>query len=215
MPNCTAFIPAKGHSNRLPGKNMRMCAGKTLVQRAVECALASRVFRWTVVSSEDQSILNTVTTNLDVRKHLRPGIYSEDGVTVASVVAGWLGAQLFVPDSFCVLWPTSPLRTPEILREMWEKFQASGESSLHSAVHTDFGRMLQHEGTAIFMKTLCFLQRMSLDLKLGDPVYIVPEELDCDVNTAEDLAEAERRLLEREAPKLGVYGFNSPAYWGF
>ena len=128
----------------------------------------------------------------------RPIEFSADGVGVAAVVAGLLGYVGYhlheIPDAFCILWPTSPLRTPEMVRQMWYMFDNLKMPSFHSVT---LDRI--HDGTALFMRTATFLQRLSLDYRDGDPCFAMSPEFVCDVNTPEDLAEAERRLLAREA----------------
>lgn len=207
MPDCIAIIPAKGTSTRIPRKNLALCAGKSLVARAVECAFASGIFCHVWVSTEDNDIM------VEARRagrasgnvpwiHRRLPLLSAEGVPVAAVVPFVLSAyqggnpaiRIPLPESFCVLWPTSPLRTPEMLQRMWEFF-TRGFDSLYSTSE----RTRQHEGTAIFMRTQFFLTRLSLDFRLGDPYFVIPDQDVCDVNTPEDLAEAERRLLAREA----------------
>ena len=55
-----AFIPARGGSKGLPGKNLMKLAGKTLIERAVESAsdwLGGSKVDVTIVSSDDEDIL--------------------------------------------------------------------------------------------------------------------------------------------------------------
>ena len=199
--DCVAIIPAKGTSERIPRKNLAMCAGKSLLYRTIDCAVRTGIFTGIWLSSEDWDVrmaahkINRTVWLLD-----RPNPYSAEGVSVAAVVSGVLGYVGYhlqgLPPSFCVLWPTSPLRTPEMLREMYSVFTSPDMgpfASLHSV--NDFG---EHEGTAIFMQTQEFLKRLSLDYHPPMPSWRVPESYICDVNTPEDLAEAERRLLARE-----------------
>ena len=197
-PSCMAIIPAKGTSRRIPRKNFQPCAGRTLVQRAVDCAIESGIFQTVIVSSEDWEAWDG-RCEFD----LRDSKLSADGVSVTAVVFDLLCRRQFRNNSFCVLWPTSPLRLPRHLREMWECFKLGEMKSLHSVDQNE-----QHDGTAVFMRTQEFLRRLSLDYRRGDPCldyrrgdpcFVMVPEFVCDVNTPEDLAEAERRLLAREA----------------
>jgi len=197
--NCVAIIPAKGTSRRIPRKNLAICAGMSLVERAVRCAAQARLFDAILVSSEDQEVLDAVSAMrggmelVRVFPVHRPPMLSADGVSVAAVVSYLLAINTYRWESFCVLWPTSPLRTPEILRAMWRQFEGQRFKCLHSVYANDPTR---HDGTAIFMATDVFLRRLSLDYQ-RDQVFPIQDSVD--VNTPEDLAEAERRLLAREA----------------
>ena len=197
--DCVVIIPAKGMSRRLPRKNLSLCAGVSLVERAVRCAAQTKIFEAIVVSSEDQEVLDAVSAIRGGRELVRvfpahrPSILSADGVSVAAVVSYLLAINNYRWEHFCVLWPTSPLRTPEMLRAMWRQYDGQRFKCLHSVYARD---PTQLGGTAIFMATSIFLRRLSLDYK-GDQVFPVEDALD--VNTPEDLAEAERRLLAREA----------------
>jgi len=61
--NILAVIPAKGESTRLPGKNMRQIAGKTLIEIAVEYAKSSQIVTDIVVSTDSNAIKEFVESN--------------------------------------------------------------------------------------------------------------------------------------------------------
>lgn len=190
--DCLAIIPAKGTSRRIPRKNLAMCAGKTLLRRAVDCAINSRIFEAIVVSSELLEARNEVHSAAYF--HLRNAKLSAEGIGVAAVVFDVLSCRRFSYDSFCILWPTSPLRTPEMLRRAWDLFKSSQNPCLHSVSNG------VHDGSFIFYRMSEFLKHLSLDypVHMGIDIEIDPEYV-CDVNTPDDLAEAERRLLARGA----------------
>jgi hypothetical protein len=151
----------------------------------VDCAVESGVFSGVVVSSE-----RDLRPDLPepVGFHQRPVLLSQPGVGVMAVVMAILTERKFADETFCVLWPTTPTRTPEVLRAMRKTFYAM--VSLHSVfAQRDPCGHWRHDGTALFMDTLEFLRRFTLDLGLDDPVFPVTDSVD--VNTAEDLARAE------------------------
>lgn len=182
-----AIIPARGNSTRFPGKNLALCQGKPLVVLAVECAIASGVFKDVVVSSEDTRVL-ALATNAGASTILRPEALSAPGVRVPAICFHALTMRDFKPDSFAVLLPTSPLRTPEVLKLMAKTFFLNSWDCLMS-----FGyKGGLHDGTAIFTKTSRFLEE--LDFYPMKPVpYFIPDFLRCDVNTPGDLVLAERK----------------------
>lgn len=112
--NIIAFIFARGGSKRVPGKNIRLLAGKPLIAYSIETAKASRYIQRVVVSTDDAEIADIV------RQHgaevlVRPAELAADNVTAW---ASWQHAITELSkekpiDVTVVLPPTSPLRTPE------------------------------------------------------------------------------------------------------
>jgi len=56
FPETYAFIPARGGSKGIPGKNLQLIGGVTLVGRAVDAALASKRVSRVFVSTDDDDI---------------------------------------------------------------------------------------------------------------------------------------------------------------
>ena len=57
-----AIIPAKTDSTRLKKKNLRVIAGKTLVEHAIDYALASKLVQNIIVTSESDEVRDIVKT---------------------------------------------------------------------------------------------------------------------------------------------------------
>lgn len=53
---CTAIIPARGGSKRIPQKNVKDFAGKPIIAYSIETALASNLFEQVIVSTDDPYI---------------------------------------------------------------------------------------------------------------------------------------------------------------
>ncbi len=118
-PRALAVIPARGGSKGLPGKNLKKIGGETLVARAVGVALESGVFSRIVVSTDDMAIAaEGRKAGADV-PFLRPAALSSDTANVLDAVQHLLPA-LSADGEFdlvVLLEPTSPARTPAIVRE--------------------------------------------------------------------------------------------------
>ncbi|MGH7717817.1 MAG: cytidylyltransferase domain-containing protein [Gemmatimonadaceae bacterium] len=118
--NVLALIPARGGSKGVPGKNSRLIAGKSLVQRAYECAVASGVADRVVLSTDDPAIAASAATyGLEVTG-LRPAELARDDtpmIDVAIHALTTLAAGGYCPDALLLLQPTSPLRRPEHVRQ--------------------------------------------------------------------------------------------------
>jgi CMP-N-acetylneuraminic acid synthetase len=117
-----AIIPARGGSKGVPRKNIRVVAGRPLIEYTIDTALAARsLFHRVIVSTDDpevaaiarragaevpfmrpQHLATDVAPSVDVVRHATEFVESEDGVTM---------------DWIMLLQPSEPLRTPEDLRE--------------------------------------------------------------------------------------------------
>lgn len=112
-PRVLALIPARGGSKGLPGKNLRLLAGKPLLSWSVEQGLATPEVARVVVSTDDPNVAAVARAcGADV-PFLRPAeISGDDAPTSAAVIHAldFLSAQGEVFDAVLLLEPTSPLR---------------------------------------------------------------------------------------------------------
>jgi len=114
-------IPARGGSKRFPGKNLARFEGKPLVAHAVDVARRSRLFDRVVVSTEDRDIAR-VAARAGATVHRRSRRLASDSARVVDVCLDVLDdltrrGERF--GAFCVLLPTSPMRTARHVRESW------------------------------------------------------------------------------------------------
>lgn len=124
------LIPAKGRSERLPGKNLRLLGGKSLLAWTIEAARKSGVCDELWVSSESAEVLDLA---VELRAHplRRPRSLSAPAATIADVTEHarraleWRGPIL-------ILAPTNPFRTPEGIRAAWRRFTITGAGLLLS-----------------------------------------------------------------------------------
>lgn len=124
-PGVIAFIPARGGSKRIPGKNLRDLGGKPLLRYAVDAALDSGVFDEVIVSSDDEAVASLVEGWPDVTFHRRDPALADDFSRVPEVVHAFLdhlpGSGR--PEVIGVLLPPCPFRTGTHVREAYEKFR--------------------------------------------------------------------------------------------
>jgi CMP-N-acetylneuraminic acid synthetase len=116
MLRVVAIIPARGGSKGIPRKNIRLLAGKPLLQYTAEVALASKYLTRTILSTEDMEIAEVGRRcGLDV-PFMRPIELAQDDTPTLPVLQHVMcelekmGDQY---DAVCVLQPTSPLRKAE------------------------------------------------------------------------------------------------------
>ncbi len=130
--NSIVVIPARGGSKTVPGKNVRLIAGKPLLAWSVEAALASAQFSRVIVSTDNAQIADVAKrAGADV-PYLRPTELAQDDtstVAVALHMLDWLeqnGDSL--PDWVMVLQPTSPLRTADDINNTVEMTRSGAPS---------------------------------------------------------------------------------------
>ena len=116
-------IPARGGSQRVKNKNIRVVEGKPLLAHGIEVARASDLFEQIVVSSQDDGILQ-VAEDFGAVPHRRPSELATDEVLVIQVVREVLDSHGVSDDAMVgIMLPTSPLRTPEDLRRAYRLFE--------------------------------------------------------------------------------------------
>ena len=135
-----AVIPARGGSKRLPGKNLRVVGGKSLLQWAIESAWLATAIRRIVVSTEDREIeqaaygvffglvgpnpVSAPPKPFDVLK--RPLELAQDTTPMIDVLRHAL-VETGYPDVLVCLQPTTPFRTAALIDDVLVEL-AKGDS---------------------------------------------------------------------------------------
>ncbi|MBU5253536.1 acylneuraminate cytidylyltransferase family protein [Lysinibacillus sp. JK80] len=124
---CLAVIPARGGSKGVPGKNIRLLAGKPLIAWTIEAAKRSKYITTTIVSTDDEEI-STVAIEYGAEvPFIRPAHLAEDDTPGVAPILHAL-EQCPDYDYVVVLQPTSPLRTAEDIDGTIEKmFKNDGD----------------------------------------------------------------------------------------
>lgn len=129
--NPICLIPAKGFSERLPKKNLRLLGGRPLVAWTIEAARGSGIFPNAIwVSSESDEVLEVATAQ-GVRTLRRPPELAMPGATVSDVV---IHARRALEHSgpVSIMTPSSPFRSSLGIATAWEKFKLSNAVCLLS-----------------------------------------------------------------------------------
>jgi len=129
------LVVARGGSKGVPRKNIRLLAGKPLLQYTAEAALRARRLSRVVLSTEDQEIAAVGRScGLDV-PFMRPSSLAEDstpGFDVVHHALGWLEEHGECFDAVCVLQPTSPLRRAQDIDACIELLERAGADAVVS-----------------------------------------------------------------------------------
>jgi len=140
-----AIIPARGGSKGIPGKNIKLLAGKPLIAYSIEAARGSRFIDRIVVSTDDKKIAD-IAQKLGAEVIMRPRELAEDTTPMDPVLSHAVSfleqKKGYKPDFVMLLQPTSPLRTTKHIDEAVEKFFAGDFDSL---ISVEINRNPHHE----------------------------------------------------------------------
>lgn len=109
-----AVIPARGGSQGLPGKNLRLLNGTSLVARAVHAAQEARLVSRVVGSTDDPAIATELVAHGAEVPVLRPADLASSTAPDSPVflhMLDILAAGGYEPDIVVNIRPTAPLRT--------------------------------------------------------------------------------------------------------
>jgi CMP-N,N'-diacetyllegionaminic acid synthase len=131
------LIPARAGSKGVPGKNVRLLAGKPLIQYTIESALAARRLARVVVTTESSDIAELARRLGAEVPFTRPEALARDESPMLPVVLHALAALEAAGDRFdavCLLQPTCPLRRPEAIDGCIDLLERSGADSVVSVL---------------------------------------------------------------------------------
>lgn len=227
MGHVLGLVPARGGSKGIPDKNLRALAGRSLLDYAARAASASGVIDRIVLSTEsDRIAAEGRTVGLEV-PFTRPADLASDDTPMLPVVehaiqsledSGWS------PEIVVLLQPTSPLRTPEHIRQAVQQLRDTNADSVVTVVQlprqlspdyvmrVEEGRLVpflaegahitrRQDARTAFVRdgtVYAFWRRTLRDFR---SIYghdcrplVVPAHESLTIDTPEDWGEAERRL---------------------
>ena len=123
--NNLAIIPARSGSKGLPNKNIRFLCGKPLMAHTIEAAFESGQFNEIMVSTDSENYAKIAREYGASVPFLRSEANSSDLASswdmVEEVLGGYrkLGKDF---DTFCLLQPTSPLRTADDIKKAYKLY---------------------------------------------------------------------------------------------
>jgi len=150
-----AMIPARIGSTRLPMKNLALLDGQPLISYAVSAAKESGVFDRVIINA-DEPLFAKVAERYGVEFYQRPTELGSSTTKSDDVVLDFM--QKHPCEILAWVNPTSPLQTPEEVREIVEYFKRENLDTLitvHNAqVHANFaGRPLNYITDELFAQT--------------------------------------------------------------
>ena len=187
MPTIVALVPMRHHSQRVPGKNYRLLAGKPLFHHILETLLAVPEIDRVVVDTDSESVMD------GLRQHFpqvliidRPEDLRADDIPMNNIL---LHDTAQVPaDFYLQTHSTNPLLRPETVSRAIETFLAAypSKDSLFSVTRWQT-RLYDQHGVAINHDPSVLIQTQDLP-----PVY---EENSClYLFTRQNLLERHHRI---------------------
>lgn len=112
-------IPARGNSKSIPGKNIKLLAGKPLIAYTIEVALALSAVERIILTTDSEEIAAVGQIYGIVNPHIRPASLATDTAGSREVILDAMAAaeaRGIEFDCVVLLQPTSPLRSEEDVR---------------------------------------------------------------------------------------------------
>jgi CMP-N,N'-diacetyllegionaminic acid synthase len=131
-----AVIPARGGSRGIPGKNLRILAGKPLVAWSIEHVRRCRTSMQIVVSTDDPAIAEAALIAGAPVPVFRPADLAKDSSPTEPAVLHALETAPYASDvqHVVILQPTSPIRDDNSLDAAITQYEETGADSLVSVV---------------------------------------------------------------------------------
>ena len=136
MTSLLGFIPARSGSVRVPDKNLRPLAGKSLIERTIDTARTARSLDDIAFSSDSAAYIEHAQAQGLTVEYQRPAAFARPDTTTAACVTDYLhwledqDAQSF--PHIVLLQPTSPFRPAADIDAAIDLWRQSGRESLTS-----------------------------------------------------------------------------------
>lgn len=127
-----AIIPCRKGSKGIPGKNFKLFNGKPLVEWTINAATESNIFSKIIVSSDGGAGRIVLRQgDVDVLDNKRPRMFATDDARLDPLL--WYYAEQYEGiELWCLLQPTSPLRTVGDIKAAYKMAKLSKYDSVVS-----------------------------------------------------------------------------------
>jgi len=148
IPKITALVPMKGHSERVPHKNVRPLMGKPAFHWIMETLSKSKYITEILVNTDSKEIAESASTNFDKVKVLeRPDFLLGDMVSIQPLIE--YDIEQTSAEYFLQTHSTNPLLTVESVDRAIEAFFAQTEHDALFSVTEVKQRYYWPDGTGI------------------------------------------------------------------
>jgi len=137
----TAIIPARGGSQRIPRKNIKLFHGRPMIAWSIQAALDSGCFGQVLVSTDDDDIASIARDCGAHTPFVRPAELSDHHSTTGAVMqhaVHWLQQHGADTSAVCCLYATAPFVQPTDLQQGLQWLQAQTLDYVFSATGYSF-----------------------------------------------------------------------------
>jgi N-acylneuraminate cytidylyltransferase len=120
IPKIIALVPMKGHSERVPNKNIRLLAGKPVFHWIIESLQKCIYINHIVINTDSEEIAESAQDNFDVTILKRPNFLLGDMVSIQPLIEYDLSQTN--AEFYLQTHSTNPLVRPETLEKAIEAF---------------------------------------------------------------------------------------------
>lgn len=184
--SAVCVIPARGGSQRIPGKNIRPFFGKPILAYSIELARQSRLFQQVIVSTDDPDIAE-VAERYEADVLMRPSYLAKNSIGTQAVMRHVM-QELDHVEFACCLYATAPLIDPADFLRGWQVIHQPGYLYAMSVGHSP----LRDIGAFYWGHAMAFREGTRL-IDSHTAMIVIDELRCCDINTPEDWAQAERQ----------------------
>jgi len=129
------IIPARGGSKGIPGKNIKLLGGKSLLGYTINSVVESKLLTKCVLSSDSEEIIK-IGKQLGVEiPFIRPAEFAKDytaSIEVVKHALSFFSKENIRFDAVCILQPTTPFRRERLIDEAINKFESGNFDSMVS-----------------------------------------------------------------------------------
>ena len=132
-----AIIPARGGSKRIPGKNIKMFAGKPLIAYSIEAAKASGLFDKIIISTDSEEVAKVAKAYGADVPFFRPKELSNDMVgtrPVTNHAINFCIENFYKPEFCCCIYATAPFLEAKYLQQGLDLLKQLSEKSFAFSV---------------------------------------------------------------------------------
>jgi CMP-N-acetylneuraminic acid synthetase len=179
MADVVALLPVKGHSERVPGKNLRPLAGRPLYHWILDTLLSVPSIATVVVDTDSEAIADDAASSFpSVAVRQRPDDLLGDEVPMHHIVARFVAEH---PDGevFLQTHATNPLLTSATIAKAIDAFMGDGDHDSLMSVTEWQTRFYDHRGDPVNHDPEVLLRTQDLDpiYEENSNIYIAPREV--------------------------------------
>jgi N-acylneuraminate cytidylyltransferase len=169
IPKIKALVPMKGHSERVPNKNIRLLAGRPAFHWIMDSLSKSKYIDEIIINTDSKEIAESAVNNFDVTILDRPDFLLGDMVSIQPLIAYDLSQTN--GEFYLQTHSTNPMVQPETIDKAIEAFFAQKEHDALFSVTPIQTRFYWKDGSGINHDPKVLIRTQDLE-----PIY---EENSC------------------------------------